>query len=181
MTRNLASGIVVATALLAACASSPEPVPVTGAPVEIYALAGQWSGTYTSPTLGRSGTIEFNLDAGRDTAFGDVTMVPRGWTRPLRPMDDPVADARDAPAPRVLTIAFVRVEDGVVSGTMEPYRDPDCGCGVYTTFTGEVGGNEIEGTFLSRHADGYRYTGTWRVERKKGGPPGSHPGEDRIE
>jgi hypothetical protein len=160
------AGLIVASGVLAACSSAPEPVPVAGDPLDLVALAGEWSGYYNSPAVGRTGSIIFELEAGRDTAYGDVTMIPRGWTRPLGPMDDPAADARDAPAPRVLTIAFVRVEGTKVTGTMEPYKDPDCNCAVYTTFTGNLKNDVIEGRFLSRMAIGSRFEGSWRVERK---------------
>ena len=154
-------------ALATACVSSPAPVPVVGAAVDLALLAGEWSGTYESPATERRGTIIFNLDAGRDTAHGDVTMIPRGWTQPLGPAQDPAAVARDAPIPEVLKIRFVRLEGGKLSGTLDPYRDPDSGGAVYTTFTGTLKDDIIEGTFTARPADGRPYNGTWRATRKK--------------
>ena len=165
MSNRLRAGLLLSCAMLAACSAGPEPVPVAGAPMELVALAGEWSGYYNSPAVGRTGSIVFELEAGRDTAYGDVTMIPRGWTRPLRPMDDPAADARDAPAPRVLKIAFVRVEGTKVTGTMEPYKDPDCNCAVNTTFTANLKEDVIEGKILSRMAIGPRFEGSWRVQR----------------
>jgi hypothetical protein len=149
-----------------ACSTSPGPVPVVADEGELLQLAGEWQGYYDSPAVDRHGSIVFNLEAGRDTAYGDVTMVPRGWTRPLGPEEDPAAAARGAPIPEVLQIRFIRVEYGVVSGTMEPYKDPDCGCSVYTTFTGQLKGNVIEGKFTARPGDGPPYQGTWMVTRK---------------
>ncbi|UCC47623.1 MAG: hypothetical protein JSV41_09000 [Gemmatimonadota bacterium] len=154
-------------ALAAACTSSPAPVPVVGAAGDIALLAGEWSGRYDSPATERRGTIIFRLEAGRDTAHGDVTMIPRGWTRPLGPAQDPAAVARDAPIPEVLKIRFVRLEGGKLSGTLDPYRDPDCGCAVYTTFTGVLKGDAIEGTFIARPSVGLLYRGTWQATRKK--------------
>jgi hypothetical protein len=154
-------------ALLAACSSAPGPVPVAAEEDDLAMLAGEWQGTYDSPAVGRHGTITFSLEAGADTAYGDVTMIPRGWNRPLQPAQDPAAAARDAPIPTVLQIRFVRVEDGAVTGTMQPYRDPDCGCSVYTTFTGHVKGDLIDGELLSRPGHGGSYMGTWQVVRKK--------------
>jgi hypothetical protein len=166
MIKNRAASLLLAVGMTAACTSAPEPVPVAGIDVEVAALAGEWSGYYGSPATGRTGSIVFNLEAGRDTAYGDVTMIPRGWTKPLGPMDDPAAEARNAPAPQVLRIAFVQVEGNEVSGTLQPYEDPDCHCGVYTTFTGLVMGDVIEGKFRARMAGGPVYEGSWRVERK---------------
>jgi hypothetical protein len=134
---------------------------------DLKQLSGEWSGYYDSQALERRGTIVFNLKAGTDTARGDVTMIPRGWTRPLGPAEDPADAARRAPLPEVLRIRFVRVEGGMVSGTLQPYRDPDCGCSVYTTFAGVVGDDVIEGTFVARHADGPLFRGTWLVMRRK--------------
>ncbi|NIS01616.1 MAG: hypothetical protein GWN99_11215 [Gemmatimonadetes bacterium] len=165
---SLSAGILAALAAWTACATAPEPVPLAGGRLDIEALAGEWSGYYSSPAVDRTGSIFFSLEAGKDTAFGEVTMTPRGWTRPLRPADDPAADARDAPTPKILSISFVQVEGGKVSGTMDPYRDPDCGCAVYTTFTGTLKGDLIDGTFVSRPAHGAAYRGTWQVTRKKG-------------
>ena len=162
------AALTLAAAALAACSSAPEPVPVVADAFDLAQLAGEWAGHYSSPSSGRHGSIVFSLKAGRDTAYGDVTMIPRGWTRPLGPVEDPAAAARDAPPPQVLGIAFVRVEGGVLSGTLDAYRDPDCGCIAYTTFTGEVKGDVIEGEFLSRLEAGHHYTGTWMVRRKKG-------------
>jgi hypothetical protein len=161
--------VVLIAAVGAACSTAPGPVPVVADQAELQQLAGEWYGDYESPVVDRRGTIIFKLEAGRDTANGDVTMVPRGWTRPLGPVEQPAAAAHDAPIPEVLQIRFVRVEYGVVSGTLEPYKDPDCGCAVYTTFTGRLMGDSIEGTFTSRPGHGPAYEGTWRVQRKKEG------------
>ncbi|UCC71602.1 MAG: hypothetical protein JSV86_14600 [Gemmatimonadota bacterium] len=156
-------------ALGAACSTSPGPVPVVAEAGELLQIAGKWQGHYDSPVVGRSGSIVFELEAGADTAHGEVTMIPRGWNRPLGPAEDPAAAARDAPIPEVLQIRFVRVEYGVVSGTLQPYNDPDCGCPVYTTFTGRLQGDTIEGKFTARPGHGPAYQGSWRVERKREG------------
>ncbi len=160
---------IVLSALGWACASSAGPVPVVAEAGDLAQLAGEWSGYYDSPAVDRRGTIVFELEAGRDTAHGDVTMVPRGWTRPLGPVDDPAWVAREAPRPEVLQIRFVRVEAGRVTGTLQPYRDPDCGCAVYTTFEGELKDDVIAGTFTARPSDEPPYKGTWQVMRKKSG------------
>ncbi|KPK55774.1 MAG: hypothetical protein AMS21_13315 [Gemmatimonas sp. SG8_38_2] len=150
-----------------ACSTLGGPVPVVAEADELAQLAGEWRGYYDSPAVDRRGSIVFTLEAGRDTAFGDVTMVPSGWTQSLGPVEDPADIAREAPRPETLRIAFIQVEGGLVHGTMEPYKDPDCGCAVYTTFEGTVGPDAIEGTFTSRPAHGSQYKGTWYVMRKK--------------
>ncbi|MGD8698585.1 MAG: hypothetical protein PVJ43_04800 [Gemmatimonadales bacterium] len=159
--------ISLIAALGAGCASSPAPVPVVAETIDLYRLAGKWSGSYSSPTVGREGTITFMLEAGKDTAYGDVVMVPRGWKEPLSPIQDPAAAAREAPIPETLQIRFVRVEGSKLTGTMAPYKDPECGCAIYTTFEGIVEGDVIHGSFTARPGHGPPYKGTWKVQRKK--------------
>jgi len=160
---------MLVAALSGACASSPAPVPVVAETIDLYRLAGEWSGSYSSPIVGREGTITFMLEAGRDTAHGDVVMVPRGWKQPLGPIQDPAAAARDAPIPETLQIRFIRVEGSKLTGTMAPYKDPECGCPIYTTFEGVVEGDEIAGSFTARPAHGAPYKGSWKVQRKQEG------------
>ncbi|UCC49217.1 MAG: hypothetical protein JSV41_03275, partial [Gemmatimonadota bacterium] len=108
-----------------------------------------------------------DVQAGRDTAYAEMTMIPRSLTRPLSPVQDPVALARNVPIPELLKIRFVRLDGGKLSGTLDPYRDPDSGSAVYTTFTGTLKDDVIEGTFTARPADRRPYNGTWRATRKK--------------
>src|SRR5438270_11912166 len=71
--------------LVTACGAARQPsVPLTGTARDMAALAGQWEGSYSSASTGRSGSISFTLSAGNDSAFGDVIMIPRGWGRPLQ-------------------------------------------------------------------------------------------------
>ena len=163
------SGVRFSIALLASvvgCAGTPEPVPVVAEPMDLALLQGEWRGEYRASTVRRSGSILFRLEAGSDTAFGDVVMIPADADRPLGPPDLQGGPEADPSRPQVLRIAFVRVEKGTVSGTLEPYRDPDCGCAVSTTFTGTLEGDEISGTFVAvRGAGGGRFSGSWRVSR----------------
>jgi hypothetical protein len=80
---------------------------------------------------------------------------------------DPAVDPSRVPPSRLLAITFVRVEDGFVQGRLEPYRDPECGCRLDTTFVGTRSGDVIEGTFTSLHMDtGVVRRGVWRVVRR---------------
>jgi hypothetical protein len=161
------STLIPALALLCACASNPAPVPVTGAKADLQALVGEWTGEYRSVETGRSGSILFKLDAGSDTANGDVVMVPResGMSH-----DDAVrvAMTRQA-ANQVLTIRFVRIAGTTVSGAIDPYPSPDCSCELLTVFRGELKGNRMEGTFRTTHSGEPTLTqeGTWWATRSK--------------
>ncbi|HKI94152.1 MAG TPA: hypothetical protein VJ992_02565 [Gemmatimonadales bacterium] len=167
MSRLLA--VIPAVLLSAGCAVQQAPVPVQGSRSAIQRLAGTWTGGYESTQSGRSGSISFSLAANADTAFGDVIMMPRGTTTPLRParVDGDAVPGETRMSTAVLTIRFVTVRDGRVEGTLDPYRDPGCGCLLLTTFVGTVRGDLITGTFLSHHVEGgANVRGTWEVRRK---------------
>lgn len=151
------------TALLAlACGGVQTPVPVVGTPADISKLAGEWSGEYSSVESGRSGSILFKLVAGSDTAAGDVFMTPRWNVRPGDP-SQPVTPPAPLPA---LTIRFVRVQGGQVSGVLAPYPDPTCGCTLHTTFVGRLRADTLQGTYTSVHEESREtQRGRWRAVR----------------
>lgn len=163
---------IAALALLTGCASRPTPVAVIGPTSDLAALVGEWSGEYTSPETGRSGSIVFTLQAGKDTAVGSVVMVPRAPTEPVTPgmgvNQAVVRTNRTQAAGELLTIRFVRLEGGHLIGTLDPYRDPDCGCRLTTTFRGVfTDTGTITGTFTSTGSSlGHAPTsGKWTVKR----------------
>ena len=148
-----------------ACALNPPPVPVEGSARDVGALAGEWIGEYQSVETGRSGSIWFTLEAGRDTALGDVIMVPGSTAASGNvPLDAHQHVAR----PRALTIRFVRVSGSLVTGTIDLYPSPDCGCLLLTRFEGEQTGNRISGSFTIAHSghESAPQKGSWWVERK---------------
>jgi hypothetical protein len=157
------------TVALAACATNPQRVPVVAEQADISSLTGQWDGEYSSAASGRAGSITFSLVAGRDTATGDVVMVPRGSDQPA-PADRQSGAQLIARAPQVLRISFVRVLGANVSGTIEPYRAPDCDCILSTTFVGKLRGDTVEGTFSTTGGPtDSPQSGRWKVTRKKSG------------
>lgn len=158
------SWIGLLAAAVAACSPAPPSlVPVSVGSGSAATLAGEWVGEYESPAVGRAGSIIFHLDAGRDTAQGDVLMVPR---ISARSQDDHGAVTRATAAPQVLTIRFVRLDGARVTGALDPYIDPECGCSVVTTFEGAVAGERLRGTFVTRGEPRGPVTGTWSVERR---------------
>ena len=156
---------LAAVAVLTACAGQATPVPIAGTATDLRALAGEWSGEYWSAETGRSGSIVFRLNAGTDSASGDVIMSP---TRaPRATPQEPNATVTPPAAPQVLAISFVRVEGGRVSGRLGRYKDPVCGCELYTVFEGTLKGDTLEGTYSSRHsATGAVQSGQWLVRRQ---------------
>lgn len=164
MTRALVAAMVAAA--VAACSQTPSPVPISGEPADIAALEGEWVGEYHAlGQSGRSGTILFRLEAGADTAHGDVLMhiAGRETAEVLPYTGDPWVNV---PRDRILTVTFVRAAGGTVFGRLDPYNDPVCGCEMKTTFTGRIKGNLIEGNYTSEHVNGGdRIEGRWRVSR----------------
>lgn len=156
--------ITVLVAALAGfgCAWQGTPVPVTG---DLAGLAGEWEGIYSSVETGRSGTISFRLDATTDSAFGDVWMGGPEQQN-VRQHDAPqVVTARPRSA-EALTIAFVRAEDGRVSGRLEAYRDPVTGERLFTQFDGKQRGDEFHGTYQTRsEVTGRVARGDWTARR----------------
>ena len=162
----LAVGVPVAGVL--ACAGNPAPVPVEAAGQDVAALTGRWEGSYDSDETGRSGSIVFTLAAGRDTAAGDVLMVPTGTNMPLRRAGEPPGRMGPAaPDAQVLTIRFVRLDGARVSGTLEPYRAPECDCALATAFTGRLEGDTIRGTFTTTGPAVRTTHGEWEVRRRR--------------
>lgn len=161
--------VLVAALAATACSSMPSPVPVSGSPAQIQALAGSWAGNYSSAATGRYGTIRFTLAAGSDTANGDVVMVPR---KPIHPAPQQGGGVVAQPAtPSTLHIAFVHAAGDSVRGTLAPYPDPDCGCTLMTWFAGRLSGSRIQGKYTSRNTETGALTfGEWSVKRQKEEP-----------
>ena len=150
------------TALLASCGGSRPPVTVVGPASDIRALAGAWFGDYSSPITGRTGSIVFELRAAGDSAFGHVVITPRGAPGPLAPWRD--NRIPQSSAPTELTIRFVRISGGRVTGSLTPYADPSTGEPLFTAFEGRMAGDTISGTYTTRPGSGPDTpTGQWRV------------------
>lgn len=150
------------------CAAAHNPVPVVGAVRDVSALAGEWAGDYQGNESGRSGTITFTLRAAGDSAFGEVVMVPTAWGHALMPWRQPGGGGALSQTQTVLTIRFVRVEGGRVSGTLDPYADPRTSERLLTTFDGQFSkdAKTIGGTFTTVLEAGNKQTGRWSVQRR---------------
>lgn len=157
---------IAAVAVLAiGCASSPPPVVLDADPADLSPLVGEWHGDYGSSATGRHGSILFVLNAARDSAVGEVLMVPTGYTAPRNAAE--ASEQIRRPIPQVLSIAFVHAEQGSLTGQLAAYRDPECGCPVNTVFSGRfTGPDTIAGTFvITGPAQHGTQTGEWSVRR----------------
>jgi hypothetical protein len=163
--------IIVATlaASTIACASRTPGIELTASDFDLNPLVGEWRGDYSSAETGRSGTIAFTLRAGESSASGNIVMIPRADSL-LTPAERDLVTNVSAPGRSVLSIHFIRKEGGNLSGTLDPYRDPDCNCPVTTTFQGSFrDARTIEGTFSTVPSQpGHSVTGgRWKVTRVK--------------
>jgi len=168
MRHTFRAALFTAGVAVMACAYNPPPIPVVAAPHDLDRLVGVWNGEYQTTRVERAGTISFTLAAGSDSAYGDVTMIPR--------MNDSrnQFDTRlgtPAQLPRPLRITFVRMQGGDVSGALDPYVDPDLGCMVETRFRGALrDARTLQGTFVTRDETGaIVQRGTWKVTKAAAG------------
>jgi hypothetical protein len=147
-------------ALASGCAASrPPETEMSSSDFDLDPLVGEWHGEYNNPEAGRSGTIAFTLRAGESSASGKVVMIPG--------KADSLASAA-AMARSVINIKFMRKEGNKVTGTLDPYRDPQCDCTVATNFEGTfTDARTIEGTFTTVPSrTGSNVTGgKWKVTR----------------
>lgn len=157
-----------ATSLMS-CASHPPQTQVTASDFDLNPLVGEWRGAYSSAQTGRTGTIALTLRAGESSATGNVVMIPRPDSL-LTPAERELVANVGAPGRSVIKMKFIRKEGGNLTGTLDSYQDPDCGCPVITTFQGTFrDARTIEGTFSTVPSQpGHGVTGgTWKITRVK--------------
>jgi hypothetical protein len=150
---------------LTACSSHPMPVLLQGEPMPVASLGGDWSGQYSNGAASRHGSLKLFIGEGADSTFGDVTMIDALGER-LQPADEGPAHRAHTRLAQVLRVDLVRDAAGEVTGTLEPYIEPECLCTVTTTFTGTVVGDTIRGTFVTRNASGESRDGQWKLVRR---------------
>ena len=162
MRRILAMLVLVGSA---ACQYRPTPISLQGEPASIAGLRGEWAGEYWSEGSERRGALNFSISSSADSAYGDVIMfTPLG--QQVRPVDTGEIHRMHSGSTQALRIDFVRVGGGMISGTLEPYVAPDCNCQVSTTFTGNVAGDTLRGTFVTNGVQGGNRDGRWMMARR---------------
>jgi hypothetical protein len=143
-------------------------VPVEGAISDLRLLVGDWEGEFVSARDSRRGQIAFSLLAGRDTAYGHVTL--RGPTSPPG-CTDPVSSATESRRTGEIVLALGGVNVGApsVGGWLRPYLDPDMGCWTDTWFEGTIRGDTLDGMYFAHPADTAKAVrlGTWWAARRR--------------
>lgn len=160
----------VLAGITCACAYTAPLVRLDVAPADLETLTGEWTGEYASGRLGRSGCVFFTLKGGEDHAHGDVLMIPECSNRPFARQPEGPGRGERPPQPlsEVLTIRFVRASGKTITGTLDPYWDPDRRCQALTTFTGWLTDGRVEGTFTSTCQDSVdSIAGRWSATRKR--------------
>ena len=162
--RTVSVAVVIA---LSGCGEyGPPPVHVVGDETAMQSLAGTWHGTFRNPQLLRKGKIDFRMSAAADSAFGEVSMYMDTPSQPIWLKPQPPGGPAASPTPSWLRIRFVRIEQGYVSGEMEPMFEPRCNCFTVSRFIGRLRGSIIDGSYTSRSDDGrWESSGSWHVER----------------
>lgn len=175
LSSKLANTFVIAAiaVLMFGCATAPAPVPevkkVTGRVIDIAELSGSWLGQYNSTVTKRSGVISLDLNESSGKAIGQVILTSK---TPIKVSSSPKSITSPGTVKRTqeksLSIEFIAVQDGKVSGDVTPYTDPAFGeATVFTTFEGTLTGNRLEGTYTSRIGqDGHSYNGSWWAVRQ---------------
>lgn len=167
----MSRSLLIAAAVFAAtaCGYRPNPIPLAASADDLTAMQGEWYGSYTNTQSGQTGSISFSLEAGANIAYGEVVMRPRVENKPISRSLNADGDRIEVmqTVPEIITISFARIEDGRISGKLDSYRDPACGCVVATTFTGSLRSpSTLEGTFVTAPvAVRAPQTGTWKVTR----------------
>ena len=153
----------------AGCSWRRTPVPVFSETGSTALLVGDWSGEYNSKESGRSGSITFSMESEKDTAYCDVVMVPKVHNVRIMTQERPdVPAVKPEALVEPLRVRFIRLGDGRLSGTLDPYTDPECGCRVTTTFEGRfTDAKTIKGSYITRGSGLPRaYSGEWKVVRQ---------------
>ncbi|NNF39482.1 MAG: hypothetical protein HKN71_12495 [Gemmatimonadetes bacterium] len=153
----------MATTLTVACGGFDSHVPVVGPPDDVQALVGHWDGEFSSAATHRRGLIEFELEAAQDTAHAVIYYMP---DRLGAMASDHPRDGSYDPSPVVLRLQRLEVQGARVRGLLETYPDPATGELVSAVFTGELQGDEIDGTYIMEFVrSGDRASGRWTVTR----------------
>ena len=154
---------ILGVTILAACTYHPSSFPMYGRIDDRSRLAGEWLGEFSSAHPDRSGSIAVQIEPGRDSASGEVSVQASHVGQRIRHQEQGFYPR--ASTATVLRIRYMRAGESTVEGVLEPYYDPDCDCTVTTTFLGVLHGDSITGQYVGRGGWMMRQ-GAWRMGRR---------------
>ena len=74
-------------------------------------------------------------------------------------------------------IRFVMTSGDRLSGLLDPYEDPECGCTLMTVFEGRIQAGTIAGGYVSTNTQTGEVTrGEWKVTRRRASSPATEVG-----
>lgn len=139
----------LALALIVGCGSSMQSIEVNGKKKDIGRLAGSWQGAFKG-AANEQANVDIAVSVNRRDAYKALVR----------------ATIAGETAPQPLRVVDFRVDNREIVGTLAPYIDPVCMCTARTTFTGEIAGDVVHGTFITHMPTlDKRRTGTWSMLR----------------
>lgn len=170
LTKTLIIG--AAASLMIGCASTsttPAIKEVSGTTFDIAQLTGTWEGNFISTVTQRSGTITLELNQEGNKEVGSILLqYQKQHPKVHAPKGHNVKKTGTYTKTKPLSVEFIAIEGGKISGTVTPYADPILfRKTVFTTYEGSLIGNRIEGTYTTRVGQkGNSFTGSWWAVRK---------------
>ena len=169
LTKTLIIG--AAASIMVGCAAFETPAikEVSGTTYDVAQLTGTWEGSFVSTATKRSGIITLDLNQVANKEVGSITLhYQKKHPKVHAPKGHNVKKTGTYTKSKPLSVEFMAIEDGKISGTVTPYSDPVfLGKTVFSTYEGKVTGNRIEGTYTSRIGqNGNLFTGSWWAVRK---------------
>ena len=165
--------IGVAHSLMLGCASTSSKTPaikeVSGTEFDVAQLTGTWEGNFSSTVSQRSGTITLELNQAGKREVGSILLqYQKQHPKVHAPKGHNVKKTGTYTKTKPLSVEFIAIEGGKISGNVTPYADPVfTRKTVFTTYEGIVTGNRIEGTYTTRVGqNGNSFTGSWWAVRK---------------
>ena len=168
LTKTLIIGSIASIMFGCALTSTPDIKEVSGTTFDIAQLTGTWEGNFDSTVTQRSGTITLELNQEGQREVGSILLqYQKKHPKVHAPKGHNIKKTGTYTKTKPLSVEFIAIEDGKISGTVTPYLDPIFSRKIFSTYEGKLIGNRIEGTYTSRIGqNGNSFTGSWWAVRK---------------
>ena len=171
LTKTLFIGAIASLTLgcVSTLSTTPTIKEVSGTKFDVAQLTGTWEGNFISTVTQRTGVIKLELDQEANREVGSILLqYQKQHPKIHAPKGHNVKKTGTYTKTKPLSVEFIAIEGGKISGTVTPYADPLFpGKTVFSTYEGIVTGNRIEGTYTTRIGqNGNAFTGSWWAVRK---------------